>query len=200
MTAPQFSRRSVLAVTGAGLTMGIVEILTGAAPARAAEAPQPEPVASPAAAWGVELSGVWGRQTWGADDRFHYHHPVQVTLRGVGPGRASGPVAFGVTLDPRLVKELTVESVRLNRVLRGERLRLTGSSRTEAAYRTDWASSIRLTADDVLDVRFRVLTLPPPGPLPGIKHPVVSLPAMGGSIGRRRTGRAEFTRDDAIWE
>jgi hypothetical protein len=162
--------------------------------------PRPATFGGPATAWGIELTGVWGRQTWGADDRFRYHHPVQVTLRGVGPGRAPGPAAFGVTLDPRLVSALTVESVELNRTPSTGRLRLTGSTRAGAAYRTDWTSSIRLAPNDVLNVRFRVRTLTPPGPLPGIKHPVVSLAAMGGLISQRRTGQNELTRSDAIWQ
>jgi hypothetical protein len=160
---------------------------------------RPAAFGGPATAWGLELTGVWNRQTWG--DGFHYHHPVQVTVRGTGPGRAPEPAAFGITVDPRLVSDVTIESVRLNQdSLAGRRLRLAGSTRDSAAYRTDWTSSIRLAAGDVLDVRFRVRTLTPPGPLPGIKHPVVSLAAMGGLISQRRTGQSELTRADAVWQ
>jgi hypothetical protein len=121
-------------------------------------------------------------------------------LRSVGPGPAPLPASFTVTLDPRLVRDVTVTSVRLNgKEYRGD-VRRVRTSRTATAYQTEWRTPVPLKDCDVLDVLFGASLLKPSGPLSTIKHPAVVLTTTGEDGLRRETGRGTLTRLDSVWE
>jgi hypothetical protein len=161
---------------------------------------RPPSFGGPATPWGIELTGVWGRQSWGDRDQFWYYHPVQVTMRSVGPGRVPVPASFAVSVDPRLVRDVSVAAVRLNHKPHNAEVRLSATSRTGSVYRTRWLTSVLLKPGDVLDVQLRVSPLTPSGTLTTIKHPVVGLAAMGTDMAQRQTGRSSFTRLDSAWQ
>ncbi|MFC6020236.1 hypothetical protein ACFP2T_29215 [Plantactinospora solaniradicis] len=161
---------------------------------------RPSAFGGPATPWGIELDGGWGRQTWGENDRFCYYHPLRVTMHSVGPGRAPVPASFAVSVDPQLVREISVASVRLNDKPYKGKTRLTDTTRTDSLYRSSWLVPIRLAPEDVLDVELRVSTLTPSGALTTIKHPVVGLTALGADVAQRLTGKDAFTRADSVWQ
>jgi hypothetical protein len=167
---------------------------------RSLQPARPSSFGGPATPWGIELTGGWSRQSWGDSGRFWYYHPVQVTMRSVGPGKVPVPASFAVSVDPRLVRHVAVASVRLNRKPHNGAVRLVGTSRTGSIYQTRWRSSVLLKPGDVLDVRLRVSSLTPSGTLETIKHPVVGLTAMGTDMAQRQTGQNSFTRLDSVWQ
>jgi hypothetical protein len=150
--------------------------------------------------WGIALGGGWFPRRWGAAGEFLYHWPAQVTLTSVGPGAAPVPAAFTLAVDPRIVRELTVDGMRLNGRPVQLGIRRTAETRTADVYETRWLTRSRLKAGDVLDVLFSAETLDPGGPLPTIKHPVVSLSGLGDHPSRRDTGQNTISRTDAIHE
>ncbi|MEV4345212.1 hypothetical protein AB0J83_12115 [Actinoplanes sp. NPDC049596] len=158
---------------------------------------RPAPFGGPAEPWGVEVSGVWAARTWGPGDRYRYHVPVRVTLTGAGPAR--GPAAsFSVTLDPRLVRAVTIGSARLDDRAYAGRFRRVSQSRTSSAHRTLWQAPVGLAAGQSLDIELRVDTVRPPGPLTGLTHPLVAAVTTGAAGAQRHTGRESLTRTDAV--
>jgi hypothetical protein len=151
------------------------------------------------APWGIEVGGGWGIHKWGGPAEFAYYYPVLVTLRSVGPGAAPVPAGFTVSLDPRLVREISVTSVRLNGKPYAGRIDRVGSNRTDTVYESQWRTPKPLKANDVLDVRLRARLLTPPDALPSIKHPTVTLRSMGTDVAQRITGRSTLTRADSVW-
>lgn len=165
---------------------------------RSLQPARPATLGGPRTPWGIELTGGWDRQTWDGG-RFWYYHPVQVSMRSVGPGKAPVAASFAISVDPRLVRDVAVGSIRLNQRPYHGAVRLRKTTRTPSVYRTEWQSSVMLKPDDVLDVLLRVAPLTPSGPLPSIKHPVVTL-TMGTDIAQRQTGQNSFTRLDSVWQ
>jgi hypothetical protein len=161
---------------------------------------RPSVLGGPATPWGIELSGVWRKQTWDDHGGFCYYHPVRVTMHSVGPGKVPAPPSFTVSVDPRLVGDISVSSVSLNRKAHNGGVRLAKHTRTSAVYQTEWRSSVLLRPGDVMDVQLRVSPLTPAGPLSTIKHPVVGLTAMGNDMVQRQTGLNSFSRQDAVWQ
>ncbi|WBB55484.1 hypothetical protein [Verrucosispora sp. WMMD573] len=149
--------------------------------------------------WGLELSGGWGRHVWGDAQRFVYFHPQLITIAGTGPGR-SPETAFTVLLDPHLVQQIDVESVRLNGKRIDSRVRQVSSTTEASVYRTRWRSSVRLGSGDVLEVRLSSRMKTPTGALAAIKHPVVEVDGMGLDPGQRQTRLTTWTRLDSVWE
>jgi hypothetical protein len=148
--------------------------------------------------WSIELSGIWKEHLWG--NGFRYYYPLQLTMRSVGPGATPVPVSFTVAVDPRLVREITITSVRLNgKQYRGAVHRL-ASSHGSAAYQTRWRTPVPLKPGDVLDLKVRAAMFTPSAALPTIKHPVVVLDEMNGDVSRRLTGLDTFTRLDSVWQ
>jgi hypothetical protein len=156
--------------------------------------------AGTATAWGIELSGGWRKQNWGVAREFVYYYPVQVTMRSVGPGAVPLAASFTVAVDPRLVREITVSWIRLNGKAYHGNVTRVDAVRSLSSYESQWRTPMRLTAGDVLDVGLQASLLTPSGPLPTIKHPVVTLSSMGGTVSQRETGRNTFTRLDSIWQ
>lgn len=167
---------------------------------RSLQPARPSSFGGPARPWGIELSGVWGRKTWGDGDRFRYDYPVQVTLHGVGPGESPVPAVFGISVDPQVVTDIQVASTRLNDRSRPGAVRPQATTRGSSVYHVAWRAAVPLGPGDVLDVAFRVSTLTPVGSLSTIKHPVVELLSRTAGAAQRRTGRESLTRLDAIWE
>ncbi|MBT8226913.1 MAG: hypothetical protein HKP61_10755 [Dactylosporangium sp.] len=160
---------------------------------------RPPAFGGPVTPWGVDLAGGWSRQTWGADDRYWYHYPVRVSIRGVGPARTPA-VALLVAVDPRVVREITVASARLNdKPYPTGKIRPAGTSRTGGVHQAQWRTGVRLDPGDVLDLGLRVATLTPAGALETIKHPLVAT-AMGRDTAQRRTGLDAVTRLDSSWQ
>ncbi|MFG1778878.1 hypothetical protein ACGFIR_00895 [Micromonospora sp. NPDC049051] len=172
----------------------------GSSSRRSLQPARPSSFGGPARPWGIELSGAWGRKTWGDGDRFRYDYPVRVTLRGVGPGRSPSSTVFGISVDPQVVADIQVASVRLNDRSRPGAVRPQATTRHSSVYHVAWRAAVPLGPDDVLDVVFRVSTLTPAGALSTIKHPVVELISTAAGAAQRRTGRESLTRSDAVWE
>ncbi|MEV6928418.1 hypothetical protein AB0M46_28565 [Dactylosporangium sp. NPDC051485] len=164
--------------------------LRPATPDRRAQGTQP---------WGVELFTGWERHTWGDADEFSYHHPVRISLRGTGPGRAAYPTAFAIGVDPRLVDHVAVAGATLNRRPLPGSVRAAGEIRTAGGYTTRWRTSVMVGIGDVLDVALRVRPLKPAGALPTITHPVVTIWDMGNDVLQRQTGRTSSSRLDSVW-
>jgi hypothetical protein len=59
---------------------------------------------------------------------------------------------------------------------------------------------VRLAPGDVLDVTLAATRLTPPGALPTIKHPVVSLISADDAVAQRSTGKSTLTRADSVWQ
>ncbi|MET8256036.1 hypothetical protein ACFYPG_11630 [Micromonospora sp. NPDC005553] len=161
---------------------------------------RPSSFGGPAAAWGVELSGTWARKTWGDGGRFRYDYPLQVTLRGAGPGKSPSSLLFGIAVDPQVVGDIQVASARFNGQSRAGAVRPVSTTRRPLLYQATWAAALRLGPDDVLDVSLRVSTLTPVGPLSTIKYPVIEVLSTTGATTQRRTGRESLSRSDAVWE
>jgi len=149
--------------------------------------------------WGISLSAFWNRQTWGENDRFVYYYPAQVTVHSVGPAAVPTAAAFTVSIDPQVVADLEPTFLRLNdKQLKGTVKRL-GTTRSEFVFETTWQTPIVLKAGDVLEVGFAGTVLKPTGPLPTIKHPVITLTAMDRDSRQRETGTTTVARLDSIW-
>jgi hypothetical protein len=159
---------------------------------------RPSSFGGPARPWGIEVDALWGGESWGENDVYHYPVPVRITLRSVGPGPAPGAISFAVSADPRLVSAVEVASAQLNYRPYGKRIRRTGMTRTASVLRTQWRAPLRLVPGDVLDVYLDVATVLPGGQLTGLTHPVVALVASGAAASQRLTGRESRTRADAV--
>ena len=125
---------------------------------------RPPAFGGPATPWGIELAGGWGRRTWGAENQYWYYYPVQISMRSTGPGGAPVAAAFTVSVDPQVVRDIAVASVRLNdEPLNGGKVHLAGTVRTTSVYQTQWRSGVMLKPGDALDLELRVSTLAPGG-------------------------------------
>lgn len=159
---------------------------------------RPPAFGGPVTPWGVEIGGGWSRHAWGADDQFWYHCPTRVSIRGVGPSRTP-PAAFTVAVDPRLIRDITVDSARLNdKPFPLGKVRPAGVTRTDTLHWARWRTAVPLDTGDVLDVSLRVVTASPAGALASVKHPVVAS-AIKGDTAQRRTGLVSVTRTDSHW-
>jgi hypothetical protein len=148
--------------------------------------------------WGIELSALWDRYRWGAQDKFVYYFPRQVTIRSVGPAAAPA-AAFQISLDPQVIGALEPTFLRLNDRKVTNTVKLTGSTRSAYAFETTWSTSVKLKPGDVLDIGFTSKALPLTGALPGVRHPVVVLAPMGRDPRQRNTGKTAVTRLDSVW-
>lgn len=159
---------------------------------------RPPSFGGPTRPWGIEVDGVWSPRSWGENGRYRYHVPVRVTLRSVGPAPTPAATSFAVTLDPRLVRSVTVAAARLNHKPYGKRISLVGQGRTGSSYQTRWRVPAGLAPGDVLDLNLTVATTVPAGPLVGVTHPLVAFVPVGEDAGQRYTGRQTLTRTDAV--
>jgi hypothetical protein len=149
--------------------------------------------------WGISLSTFWNRQTWGEDDRFVYYYPAQVTLLSVGPASAPTAAALTVSLDPQVVTDLTPTFLRLNDRKHAGIVKRVETTQTASIFETTWETSTVLKAGDVLEVGFAGAVLKPKGALVAIKHPVITLVAMGRDSRQRETGKTTVARLDSVW-
>ncbi|MEU8606828.1 hypothetical protein AB0C29_02335 [Actinoplanes sp. NPDC048791] len=161
---------------------------------------RPSAFGGPATPWGIELDGAWSRHSWGDRAQFGYYHPIRVTLRSVGPGKARATSAFAVSVDPQLITSVRITAVELNRKPYRGGADLTATRRTGSLYQTRWRVPVRLAPGDVLDVTLTATRLNPPGALPTIKHPVVSLISADDAVAQRSTGKSTLTRADSVWQ
>lgn len=161
---------------------------------------RPSSFGGAATPWGIELDGSWRRHTWGDREQFSYYHPVRLTMRSVGPGKALAASAFTVSLDPQLIRDIRVTGVELNNKKYRGGATLAATVRTGSLYQTRWHIPIRLAPGDVLDVMLAATPLVPTGALPAIKHPVVRVLSEGTTVAQRATGKDTLSRSDAVWQ
>ncbi|MBN1174477.1 MAG: hypothetical protein JXA67_20080 [Micromonosporaceae bacterium] len=149
--------------------------------------------------WGMELSGVWTKHSWGPGNELCYYYPTQITVRAVGPGRATVPAAFTIALDAQVVTAVTVTSLRLNNRPYQGSARQTAISTSGAAHLSQWLLPMSLKAGDVIDIGLAATLTTPDGALPTIKHPVVTLSSTTPDQVQRLTGQTTLTRLDSVW-
>ncbi|MEU9173049.1 hypothetical protein AB0D34_35650 [Streptomyces sp. NPDC048420] len=149
--------------------------------------------------WGLEVSGVWSRYEWANGKRWYYF-PVQITLQSVGPGPVPAVAAFSISLDPQVVRDVSVTTARLNHKTHDAGVRLLSQTRTASLLETRWSTRMKLKSGDRLDLGVEVRTRKPTGDLPTIKHPSVGLIDMGNHVTQRQTGQTSMSRTDAVWE
>ncbi|MEV8518079.1 hypothetical protein [Dactylosporangium sp. NPDC051484] len=162
---------------------------------RAGDVPR---AATPRLPWGVELSGGWGRHRPASGAQFAYYYPTQLRILAIGPGDGPDATTFNVSLDPYLVKEVTVTAMLLNGKRTPGKVNLAGTTRNTSLYQTEWRLPVKLKAGDVVEIALKTTLLSPPTNLITVKHPVVT---VNGTLdpAQRQTGRHTLTRLDSLW-
>ncbi|WP_127544318.1 hypothetical protein [Actinoplanes sp. OR16] len=169
-----------------------------AAARRSLRAARPSNFGKAATPWGVEVGAGWSRATWGPDDRYWYYYPTVVSMTGAGPGRTAA-AEFTVSVDPQVVTGIEVVSARLNnRPYATKKITEAAGITTDTVRQLRWHTRAKLDAGDQLDVRLRVTTRTPAGPLETITHPMV-FTGMASNPAARQTGLLSVSRDDSSW-